>query len=404
MINEKETLVEQYNYTLPNSRIARYPLEKRDGSRLLVYRKGNISSAQFSDLHKVIDPESVLVFNNTRVVQARLIFHKKTGAKIEVFCLEPYKPSDYGQAFTCKGESIWICMVGNAKKWKEDELIKHFQSEGIDYTIKAEIAGIHQNSQLIKFTWDQPVGFGDILENSGLTPIPPYLGRDSEEEDKNRYQTLYSIKNGSVAAPTAGLHFTNDVFNSLNLNNIERLELTLHIGAGTFRPVSSKKIGDHEMHSERIIVTQKFINDILNKKTKIIAVGTTTLRCMESIYWLGNKILSGESFNSDNIFIEQWEPYEKDKEATLSEAYNAVLDFLKLNHTDYISASTRIIICPGYRFRTVQGLITNFHMPKSTLLMLIAALIGDDWKKVYNYALENNYRFLSYGDSSILLP
>ena len=404
MIKEKETFVEEYNYSLPETLVAKYPLEERDKSKLLVYRNSNISSKSFSDLSKIIDSGSVLVFNNTRVVQARLIFHKKTGAKIKIFCLEPFKPSDYEQSFSSKGESVWKCLVGNAKKWKEEEIIKNFAIGKLKYSIKAEKLGIHQNSQLIRFRWPSDMGFGEILEAAGLTPIPPYLGRDSDDKDKYRYQTLYSLKDGSVAAPTAGLHFTQTVLNSLNKNNIKRLDLTLHIGAGTFRPVSSNRIGDHEMHSERIIVSKEFINNLLNIPGKIITVGTTSMRCLESIYWLGIKILSGLKIDPENIIIEQWEPYEKEIHTSLKESFKGVSDFLELNKRDYVYASTKIIICPGYKFRVSSGLLTNFHMPKSTLLMLIAALIGKDWKKVYNYALENKFRFLSYGDSSILLP
>ncbi|MFC2121427.1 S-adenosylmethionine:tRNA ribosyltransferase-isomerase, partial [Bacteroidota bacterium] len=338
------------------------------------------------------------------VIQARLIFYKATGARIEIFCLEPHEPYDYAKSFAEKKQSIWKCLVGNLKKWKNGYLEKKIQIDNKDYLIKIEQTGNEKDAVLIKFSWNGNISFAEVLDKAGATPIPPYLNRESENSDKERYQTIYSKNKGSVAAPTAGLHFTENVFESLTNNNIGKIELTLHIGAGTFKPVTSEHIGGHDMHAEKFIINKNTLEKLIKNKDRIISVGTTSLRTLESLYWIGRKILSGEINDCNNIFVDQWDPYRFTDQITTDEAFNAVQGLLIKNKADYLNATTKIIILPGYKFRLVKGLITNFHMPKSTLLMLVAAFIGDDWKKVYNYALDNKYRFLSYGDSSLLLP
>lgn len=404
MIKYVNISTEDFFYTLPESRIAKYPLEKRDRSKLLVFRNGLIQNHNFSDITKHIPPDSSLIFNTTRVIQARLIFKKDSGAKIEIFCLDPYFPVEYESAFRETKSVSWKCLIGNLKKWKAGILEKKFSSEGKIYNIKAEKAGFDGNTQLIKFTWNNNISFGQILDLIGVMPIPPYLGRESELSDKGRYQTIYSKIKGSVAAPTAGLHFTQSILSEMKEKKINYINLILHIGAGTFRPVSSKKVEDHVMHSEKIILSLASLKELYYSNEQFITVGTTSMRTIESIYWAGNKILNGIITSKDEIIINQWDPYENVKKHHPGKVLQALINFLEDNKLEYLNAMTSIIILPGYDFKLSNGLITNFHMPKSTLIMLIAAFIGDNWKKVYNYALENNYRFLSYGDSSLLLP
>jgi len=398
----KDIKIEDYTYDLPDIKIAKYPKQDRKESKLLVYNKSNISEKKFSDISEYFEKDDLLVFNETKVIQARLKFNKETGAAIEIFCLEPYAPADYERIFQTKNECSWKCIVGNLKKWKTGLLYKEIIINDEKFKISAEVEERLDNALIIKFNWDNTnISFGEILEQTGQTPIPPYLNRQSEEVDKQRYQTVYSKNKGSVAAPTAGLHFTDNVLNNLKQKGIILDFLTLHVGAGTFKPVKSETVEGHEMHTEHFNVSIKSLELLLNKKGKITATGTTTVRTLESIYWLGVKII--EKGNC-NFIIKQWDAYELQQNIDFETAINAVIKYLKENSFNSLEAATQIIIAPGYTFRVINKLITNFHQPKSTLLLLIAALIGENWKDIYNFALNNDFRFLSYGDSSLIIP
>ena len=400
-INPENIRIEDYSYELPNGRIAKYPLEQRDQSQLLIYNQGEVGKDQFLNIDRYFDPDTTCVFNNTKVIQARLKFYKETGAQIEIFCLEPIEPSDYVLAFQQTEKITWKCIVGNLKKWKDQDLKKSISINNTEIELTASKKSSKGNAQIIEFTWNNKnYTFSEILENIGLTPIPPYLNRESEIIDKNRYQTIYSKLKGSVAAPTAGLHFTDKVLNKLKEKQINFEEVTLHVGAGTFIPVKSETINDHEMHTEHFVVKKSTIKNLLNSK-KIVAVGTTSVRTVESVYWLGIKLLQNNYFDSH---ISQWEVYKLSDDIKKTDALNALLNYMDKMNIEELHASTQIMIFPGYNFKMVDVLITNFHQPKSTLLLLIAAFIGDGWKKVYDFALNNNFRFLSYGDSSILMP
>ncbi len=395
--------IKDYFYGLPDSRIAKKPLGKRDQSKLLLYSKGEITSLPFSKITDILPKNCLLVRNNTRVIQARLNFRKKTGANIEIFCLEPITPKSYELNFAACGPVEWICMIGNAKKWKSGPLEQEIKTSEGKIILKALMVEQIANQFLIKFEWNnENISFADILESAGSTPIPPYLNRKAKEEDKQWYQTVYAQLNGSVAAPTAGLHFTDEVFGSLRDKGIKIEEVTLHVGAGTFRPVQSEKIADHQMHVEALIVSKSSIQNLISHlDTGITAIGTTSLRTLESLFWLGKKIIENTNLN-DNLNIEQWEPYQDNKEISSMKSLSAILSYMDKKNLKNLEFSTRLIIVPGYKFRLVKKLITNFHQPGSTLLLLVAAFIGEDWRSVYNYALENDFRFLSYGDSSIL--
>ncbi len=404
MLEPKSIKIEDYNYNLPDNRIAKYPKNNRDASKLLIYKNTNISNDNFSNILSYLPPKSTLVFNNTKVIQARLKFEKETGAKIEIFCLEPITPSDYALAFQEKEKTSWKCIVGNSKKWKSGKLFKSINIDNKDIEISAERIEKYESAQLIEFTWNnKDISFGELLDAMGQTPIPPYLNRDSEDIDTKRYQTVYSKHKGSVAAPTAGLHFTNKIIENLKDNDIDIEEITLHVGAGTFRPVKSETIDQHEMHTEHFIVTRKTIEAILNNIDNIISVGTTSIRTLESLHWIGVKIMSNYNISSDKISISQWEAYQLNQEIEVKESLKAIINYLNRNELEKLITSTQIMIYPGYKFKVINGMITNFHQPKSTLLLLIAAFIGDKWKNVYKYAMDNDFRFLSYGDSSILL-
>lgn len=408
MSEQKQISIEQYNYSLPNERIAKYPLVERDLSKLLIFKNQEIKEDGFQNLSKYIDDETLLVFNNTKVIQARLFFNKKTGAKIEIFCLEPLSPSDFALMFQQKEKCSWKCIVGNLKKWKAEPLEKEMQTEeGEKFILKAtRKEKIGDEAHHIEFEWNnENLTFGDILELSGITPIPPYLNRQPENLDKDRYQTIYSQHKGSVAAPTAGLHFTDKVFSDLKQKQVNPAYVTLHVGAGTFKPVKSETIGEHEMHIEHFSVNRTTLETIKQKAGRIITVGTTSVRSLESIYHIGKKIKQ-DKYSGEKFFnISQWEVYEnQDEIPTCVEAIDAILNYMTKYELDNLYASTSIIIVPGYEFKTIKGLVTNFHQPKSTLLLLIAALIGDKWQEIYQYALENDFRFLSYGDSSLILP
>jgi S-adenosylmethionine:tRNA ribosyltransferase-isomerase len=394
----KELRISEYTYNLPEEKIAKYPLEKRDESKLLIYKKKTISESVFKNISTYLPQDHLLVMNNTKVIYARLHFRKKTGAKIEIFCLNPYKPAEYNLAFEAKKVCQWQCIVGNLKKWKEEKLKLEFSDSTKTHTLTAKKKAIEKNNVIIEFEWDGDFTFAEVLEKIGEIPIPPYLKRESEEEDKQRYQTIYSKLEGSVAAPTAGLHFTQEVLDDLKSKGIHTAELTLHVGAGTFKPVKSEKIAEHEMHTEQFYVTKETIVRIKNSLGKIISVGTTSMRTLESLYWIGVKLFSKKS---NPTHIEQWEVYNLPRLSVL-EAFDAILNYLDDENKNYLKAKTQIIIVPGYEFKVVDILVTNFHQPQSTLLLLVAAFVGNDWKKIYNYALENNFRFLSYGDSSLL--
>jgi len=394
----------EYDYCLPEGRIAQIPAEKRDESKLLLYIKGIISKDCFKNIDKYLPNDSLLVFNNTRVIRARLIFRKGSGATIEVFCLEPLLPADYSQSFSSTNSVVWKCVIGNLKKWKEGILTFSATHNNQEISINAEKVGPVGDAWKIKFTW-QPadLSFGEIIELLGKTPLPPYIKRDASEEDKNRYQTVYSKIDGSVAAPTAGLHFTPEVLSRIKKNGIELANITLHVGAGTFKPLKGDTIDGHVMHCEHYMVDMATIDALTNSNKKVIAVGTTSVRTLESLYWLGTKLLADPDLPIENLFTEQWEPYRESEKVGKEQSLSAIKKYMEKNNLSHISASTKIMVVPGYQFNIINGLITNFHQPKSTLLLLLAAWVGEEWKEIYNYALDNDFRFLSYGDSSLLL-
>lgn len=392
--------IEDYNYNLAEEKIAAFPVDKRDESKLLIWENKLIKEDTFKNIIHYLPSDSLMIFNNTKVIQARMNFHKESGAAIEIFCLEPIKPKEIAQALSSHKEVHWNCLVGNAKKWKQGELTKTIIIKNKTIRLSITNEGQVENSFQIKFTWDNSdVCFGEILDSFGKTPLPPYIKRESTEIDKERYQCVYAKTQGSVAAPTAGLHYTTDSLNNLQSKNIKTEEIILHVGAGTFRPIKSEDVKEHIMHTEKILVSRKLITSLLQAKQrnkKIISVGTTTMRTLESIYWHGVKILSNKA--TEEIDIKQWEAYQLPQNYSLEESLEAILNTYK---TDFISGQTQLIIAPGYKIRTVDILNTNFHQPKSTLLLLVAALIGEDWKNVYDYALNNDFRFLSYGDSCL---
>lgn len=400
----KEVLyIDDFDYNLPDERIAKYPLSQRDASKLLRWNNGEISESRFSEIARFLPENSLLVCNNTRVIQARIVFHKPTGARIEVFCLEPLFPSDYALSLSATGSCEWKCMVGNLKKWKEGALQQIIIFEEKEVIFSAELLETGGNTHRIRFSWNHDeLSFSEILMQIGELPIPPYLHRKTEENDKKTYQTVYSKIEGSVAAPTAGLHFTPEVFESLKLKNIEIEELTLHVGAGTFQPVKSATIDQHTMHTETISVSLHTIRHIQRKLGNIIAVGTTSVRTLESLYYIGQGLQDPPSSDGDFIQVGQWKPYENTTEISVYAALQNIIDYLEKNDLDTLHAETQILIKPGFRFRIINGMITNFHQPKSTLLLLVSAFVDGDWRKIYNYALSNDFRFLSYGDSSLL--
>lgn len=404
MNTPKHIRIADYDYPLTDERIAKYPLEERDHSKLLVWRNGSIAENRFYDLPDHLAQGDLLIYNNTRVIQARLHFQKETGAQIEIFCLEPRTPADYLQAFEETEACVWKCMVGNLKKWKEGELSQTLLIDGQFVTFRAErISADEGMTHDIRFSWNNDaVTFADILQHFGELPIPPYLNRATEESDKTTYQTVYSKIDGSVAAPTAGLHFTKDVLRQLTLKGVREDEVTLHVGAGTFQPVKSDEIGAHPMHREIISVNKTTIADLLHYHGHIVAVGTTSVRTLESLYYLGCRIHANPE--APDLNVTQWEPYENNYTLTTDEALHAIIDYLTAKHLPALDAATQIMIVPSFHFRIVNKMITNFHQPKSTLLLLVSAFVGDEnWHAIYNYALEHDFRFLSYGDSSLLV-
>ena len=400
--------INEFNYELPDERIAKFPLAERDSSKLLVYNKGEVGEDVFTSLPKYIPQGSLMVFNNTKVIQARLHFKKETGALIEVFCLEPAIPNDYALNFQSTGSCSWYCMIGNLKRWKEGALSRTFNVGGKDFTLTAVKKEEHGNgtSHRVEFSWDDDsMTFADVLEVVGELPIPPYLNRETQESDKKTYQTVYSKIKGSVAAPTAGLHFTERVLESLDKAGIEREEVTLHVGAGTFKPVKSEEIQGHEMHSEYFSVSLRVIDKLIAHGGEATAVGTTSVRTLESLYYIGLKLEENMDLTEEELHVEQWMPYGyAGKKISTVKALENIKSYLENNGLNALRTSTQIIIAPGYEYHIVRRMVTNFHQPQSTLLLLVSAFVKGDWKKIYDYALSHDFRFLSYGDSSILIP
>lgn len=397
--------ISDYNYPLPDERIAKFPLSQRDHSKLLIYRKGEISEDHFYNLPSYLPKGALMIFNNTKVIQARLHFRKPTGALVEVFLLEPAAPADYEQMFQTRQSCDWHCLVGNLKKWKEGTLERTFDVAGHTITLTASYLEAERTCHLIRFTWDNSsVSFAEILDTVGELPIPPYLNRDTEESDKTTYQTVYSKIKGSVAAPTAGLHFTEKVLADIDAQGIEREELTLHVGAGTFKPVKSEEINEHEMHTEFIAVHRDTIRKLIAHNAEAIAVGTTSVRTLESLYFMGLKVMVNPDIASEQLHVLQWEPYDNATDVSPLDSLHALDAYLERHKLSTLHSSTQIIIAPGYEYKIVKTLVTNFHQPQSTLLLLVSALVKGDWRRIYDYALDHNFRFLSYGDSCLILP
>lgn len=401
----QEIRIEDFNYPLPDERIAKFPLPRRDESKLLVYRDGKVSESIFKQITDFLPADALMVFNNTRVIQARLLFRKETGARIEIFCLEPARPHDYALIFQQTERCSWTCLVGNLKKWKEGPLSRQVTVKGETVTLKAEKKHTCGESHLVEFSWDSPrCTFADLLDAAGVLPIPPYLHRETEKSDLQTYQTVYSKIKGSVAAPTAGLHFTPEVLAAIDARGISREEVTLHVGAGTFKPVKSETIEEHEMHTEFISVRRSAIERIRRSAGKIIAVGTTSVRTLESLYYIGVILAGRPDASADELVVKQWMPYApENNRLSPEEALQHILDYLDRHGADRLVTATQILIAPGYAYKMVRGIVTNFHQPKSTLLLLVSAFVHGDWQTIYDYALAHDFRFLSYGDSSLLL-
>ena len=399
---ERYININDYDYPLPDERIAKFPLSERDSSKLLVYRGGEIIERHFSDIPEMLPEGSLLVFNNTKVVRARLVMHKPSGARVEVFCLEPHAPADYEHAFSVKGECEWSCIVGNLKKWKEGAVEIPFEYEGENYTLQAYIAERGTREHIVRFEWSAPMTFGQLLEYLGRIPIPPYLNRESEDIDNTRYQTVYSRFEGSVAAPTAGLHFTQPLIEGMREKGFDFAEVTLHVGAGTFLPVKDEDATKHAMHTEHFDVTLATLHKLRANYGKIVAVGTTSVRTLESLSALAWRIKSGKAYDCD--VVGQWELYDIPVDFSGEEALDILILYMEQQGLERLRAATEIMITPlGYNFRIVRNIVTNFHQPKSTLLLLVSAYLGEDWHRIYDYALANDFRFLSYGDSSLLM-
>lgn len=424
-MDTKHIKISDYNYDLPDERIAKFPISQRDHSKLLVYKHGEVSDDVFHHLPTYLPQGALMIFNNTKVIQARLHFRKETGALIEVFLMEPAEPTDYELMFQTTGHCSWLCMIGNLKKWKEGSLKRDFEIKGNKLTLSAtmrrgDALGSEAQKMVAKgggtnywvdFDWDnEKVSFAEILEAVGELPIPPYLNRKTEESDKTTYQTVYSKIKGSVAAPTAGLHFTDAVLKDLDAHGIDREEVTLHVGAGTFKPVKSLEIEGHQMHTEYIVVHRRSLEKLIKHECRVIAVGTTSVRTIESLYYMGVHLLKHPEANEEDLHVKQWDPYELSEDGNLvdgitpMQAIQAIIDYLDRNGLEALHSSTQIIIAPGYQYKIVKMLVTNFHQPQSTLLLLVSAFLKGDWKKVYDYALSHDFRFLSYGDSSLLIP
>lgn len=395
-----EIRIEDYNYSLPDERIAKYPLPRRDESKLLVYRDGTVAQRHFYDLPGLLPQDCIMVFNDTRVVPARLFFRRDTGARIEIFCLEPVSPSEYALNFASTRSCTWKCVIGNAKRWKDD-ILSFDAGDGSEASVmrlRARLLGREGETGTVEFSWEGDLPFSRVLEVCGQVPIPPYLNRGTEDIDLERYQTLYAHIRGSVAAPTAGLHFTDEVLGAIAARGIDMENICLHVGAGTFLPVKSSLVSEHPMHREPFVVSLAFLKDLLESGKKVAAVGTTSVRTLESLYYAGVSCIE----HGKPLDIGQWDPYTRDYSYTTQEALRALTDYLEAGGMERLEVGTRIIIVPGFRFRIVDMLVTNFHQPQSTLLLLISAFVGGDWRTIYDYALANGFRFLSYGDSSLL--
>lgn len=403
MHNPQSIAIADYDYPLPEERIAKFPLEQRDQSKLLLLKKSTISEHRFFNLPDLLPSDTMLVFNNTRVIHARLFFRKATGSLIEVFCLEPWQ-QPIATAFEQRQSGTWLCFIGNNKKWKDGLLQSKFSMDGKEVTLSVERLKAIGNAWLVKFSWDADISFAELIDFAGEIPLPPYLHRNAEESDKERYQTVYARHDGSVAAPTAGLHFTDSLLEKLRAKGFSTEYITLHVGAGTFKPVSTDTIGEHEMHVEKVQISRDNLLHIIEHQGKpIIPVGTTTVRTLESVYWFGVKLC--QDANLDSMHILQWDPYKLEElNVSTIQSFNNVLQWMEHHDTDTLEGDTQLMIAPGYHYHVISGLITNFHQPKSTLLLLVSALIGDCWKECYRYALDHNFRFLSYGDSCLFLP
>ena len=400
---ERHIDINTFDYPLPDERIAKFPLEQRSASKLMVYRNGEISESRFGSLPEQLPQGSLLVFNNTKVIRARVIMHKPSGARIEVFCLEPHKPADYERAFAVKGEAEWSCIVGNVKKWKEGQVEINFDYEGTPTQLRAWIVERGEREHIVRFEWDVDLTFGQLLEHLGRIPIPPYLNRESEEIDLTRYQTVYSKFEGSVAAPTAGLHFTPELISQMQSDGFEFEEVTLHVGAGTFLPVKSEDAAQHPMHTEHFEVRLSTLERLLAHDVDVTAVGTTSVRTLESLPVLAWRVHQSGTPDAERV-IGQWEAYDIPADYSGREVLEDLIGYMRANGLEKMKAATQIMITPlGFRFRIVKRIITNFHQPKSTLLLLVSAYVGDDWRRMYDYALANGFRFLSYGDSSLLI-
>jgi S-adenosylmethionine:tRNA ribosyltransferase-isomerase len=401
----KHIRISDFNYPLPDERIAKFPIAERDHSKLLLYRHGGVGEDVFYNLPKYLPKGALMIFNNTKVIQARIHFRKDTGALIEVFLLEPSQPSDYELMFQTTSHCSWLCMVGNLKKWKEGSLKRDFEIKGEKLTLTATRLKEIGSSHLVDFEWDNVnITFADILETVGELPIPPYLNRETQESDKETYQTVYSKIKGSVAAPTAGLHFTERVLADIDAHGIDREELTLHVGAGTFKPVKSEEIEGHEMHTEYICVHRSTLEKLIKHEGRAIAVGTTSVRTLESLYYIGVNLSEHPDATEEELHVTQWAPYDTHPTMNPVDAVRNILSYLNRNGLNALHTSTQIIIAPGYEYKIVKMLITNFHQPQSTLLLLVSAFVHGDWRKIYDYALSHDFRFLSYGDSSLIIP
>ena len=403
MTETRNIAIAEYDYPLPDERIAKYPLARRDSSKLLLYKGGEVSQDTFCNLPEYIPEGALMVFNNTKVIQARLRFRKETGATIEVFCLEPETPNDYQLVFQQSEECTWQCLVGNSARWKSGLLSQNLLVNGREITLWAERLSVGAVNS-VRFSWNGGISFAELLEAAGELPIPPYLNRDTEEGDKETYQTVYSKIKGSVAAPTAGLHFTPEVMDALRSKGVALEEVTLHVGAGTFKPVKSDSIGEHTMHEEYIEVSLDLIEKLIAADGAVVAVGTTSVRTLESLYFIGEAVSENPDACVDELSVSQWVPYEREHSLTAVEALRALANYMRRNGIRKIHSHTQIIIAPGYRYNIVKAIVTNFHQPKSTLLLLVSAFVKGNWRVIYDYALANGFRFLSYGDSSLLVP
>ena len=406
-MHPKEISILDFIYILPDDRIAAFPLKERDDSKLLVYKEGTLQEDQYKNIAHYLPANSLLVFNNTRVIQARILFQKVTGGMIEIFCLEPYEAvNEYSSIMSRKEKLRWKCMIGGASKWKEGSLSKTLVVQDKEVELQAKLIEKLPDAYVVELSW-QPAEFtfAEVIDQAGDTPLPPYIKRKAAASDKERYQTIYAKHEGSVAAPTAGLHFTPGIFSSLATKDIGAEYVTLHVGAGTFKPVKATAMEGHEMHAEWMDVTAATINELIKNSANIIAVGTTSLRTLESLYWMGVKCLLNPNAAIEELMIYQWDVYQtplSESNYSSTEAFGGLLTWLKKNNGDRLISATQILIAPGYQYRVVNAIVTNFHQPQSTLLLLVAAAIGDDWRKVYAYAMENDFRFLSYGDGSLL--